>query len=142
MAEANTATSASSTAEATPTLVAIGDATEARPAAPQQSEPESKSVSRTLFWIVVALLALSVTGLALQSQHASAQATRITALSGQVEGLEAQLAAAHTQLATYGMQRELVRTSVSDVLEQLLILAGLVDVDPLDPSAALAPELP
>lgn len=104
-----------------------------RPSAPA-ARPARKGVSRGVFALVVVLLVLSVVGLFVQTQRVAAQGEQIATLAGQVEGLQFQLSAANTQIATYDMQRSLVRSSVADLMTQVSSLAELVNSDPLGPA--------
>jgi len=150
MAEANSANPTPSTspaesgaasAEGRKLSAVPGQKTPERPEArPAPARPARKGVSRVVFALVVVLLLMSLVGLYVQTQRVAAQDEQIANLAGQVEGLEFQLSAANTQIATYGMQRTLVRSSVADLLTQVTSLAELVEADPLAPAAPASPE--
>jgi tetrahydromethanopterin S-methyltransferase subunit B len=98
---------------------------------PAQHDPDRRGVSWGVFWISVALLVLAVAAVIVQTQRVQNQAEQIEALNGRVQGLEVQLSAANTQLATYDMQFDLVRTSVDSLFDQLTKLQALVNSNPL-----------
>lgn len=156
MAEVNSANSANPTpnagpAEPAPAGNAPGRDARKLAAVPEQKgsgrppgradEPRRRGVSRGVFALVAALLVLSLLGLYAQSRQVAARDAQITRLADQVDGLQAQLAAANTQIATYDMQRALVKTSVADLMEKITALSDLVSSDPLAPTLPPAPAL-
>jgi hypothetical protein len=74
-----------------------------------------------------------------QTQRLDLATARATALSEQLIGLGAQLSAAHTQLATYEMQRGQVREAVSDISLQVMLLQEMVADDTSPPGPPKAP---
>ena len=133
MADAKPADSARP-AEGSPRVVPLGARTQ-----PGRRDPERDGVSWNTFGIVTALLVLALAALLVQTQHASNQAERITALSGQVAGLEGQLSAANAQLAGYDRQLGLIRAHVATVVDQMTALSSLVASKPALAPAAPAP---
>ena len=99
---------------------------------PPRAEPERNGVSWRAFGIVMALLVLAAVALIVQTH-------RVGSLSGEVATLEAQLSAANVQLATYHARLDLIRTSVSAVVDQVANLSALVESDPLAAPAEPAP---
>jgi type IV secretory pathway TrbF-like protein len=81
-------------------------------------------------WILLALLALAIGAIAVQTQRYEQAAGQVTGLTEQVRGLEVQLAAAHLQLQTYESQLDQVRDAVADVAERIAVLQGLVNDAP------------
>src|SRR5262245_35591172 len=107
-------------AEGSPRVVPLGAP---RPQ-PPRAEPERNGVSWSAFGIAIALLVFAAVALIVQTH-------RVGALSGQVDTLEAQLSVANAQLATYHVRLDLIRTSVSAVVDQVANLSALVESDPL-----------
>src|SRR5262245_30138786 len=99
---------------------------------PPRAEVERDGVSWRAFGIAIALLVVAAAALIVQTH-------RVGALSGQVATLEAQLSAANAQLATYHARLDLIRTSVSAVVDQVANLSALVESDPLAAPADPAP---
>lgn len=121
------------TAEAKrPRLIGVpggGDASRS----PEPSGGERTERSGRLFALVAVLLVLAVATLVVQAR-------RVGKLSGEVAALELEVEAANRRLVAYEAQRELVRTSLESVLEQLATLQGVVSQDPLiAPEPAEAP---
>ena len=130
MADANP-----SVAENKPKLTAVPP----EPGPAQASEKERRGVSPALFWIVGALLVLSLGGFSVQLQRAGALEERVAGLTGQVEGLQVQLAAANTRIQTYDLHRSLVADTVDRVNQELSLLTELVNSDPLEPNRMVPP---
>ena len=123
MAEPNT--------QPSPPLAAVPDPQAPKPEAESESEPGGRGGAPWwLFAVLALLLVASVWGLVSQTQHSRAQAQEIVSLNGQLGEFEAQLTALSTQVAQFGMQRELVGISVGKLAQQLTDLQSLVAWNP------------
>lgn len=134
MAEPNPKTGSQSS----PSLAAVPDP-QAPAARPEEARSGRGGAPWWLFAVLALLLVASVWGLVSQTRHARAQAVEIVDLKGQVGELESRLSELSSQLAGFGMQRELVNVSVDKLIAQLTQLQALVRWDPSQPGAAAGP---
>ncbi len=131
---------------AKPTLVAVGNDAEKKSsesvvgrATPAQTaaaaEPKRSRLGLRL--LTLGAIAAAVAAL-VQTQRLQEVTARATALSEQVIGLGAQLSAAHTQIASYEMQRGQLREAVSDISLRVLLLGEMLadDASPTEPAEA------
>jgi hypothetical protein len=119
-------------AEPKPKLEAVKEQASEAPAAgratPARAAEASKR-SRGRLWLLLLAFLVATASVFVQSQRLAESQAVASALSEQVTGLQAQLAAAHTQIATYELQRSQVREAVSDLWDRVLLLGELVGRD-------------
>ncbi len=125
-----------------PTLVAVGTKISepvVGKATPAQTAPAAEPKrSRHGLWLLALVAIAAAVAALVQTQRLALVTAHATSLSEQVTGLGAQLSAAHTQIATYELQRGQVREAVSDISLRLLLLQEMVadEASPAEPADA------
>jgi hypothetical protein len=122
--------------EASPKLASVQDRDSDRVKSPRAKAAFGRKLGRPIGWAVLGLLFVFAIG------ALGVQTRRVETLAVEVEGLQLELGDARRQLDVYQAQIDLVRDSLSGVLDELTMLHALVSDDSPVPPASPAEEDP